>query len=454
LGAGLTGLSAAYHFEKNKFFNFKIFEQAKECGGLARSVKQDGFIFDFTGHLIHSNNDYFKNFLDNFFSKEELPTLERDSSIFTHNRLTPYPFQRNLRNLPTQIIAECLCGFAKRKHQIKNPKTFHSWVIKYFGTGIAKHFLFPYNEKLLLHSPTQITPSWAGRFVPKTTIKDLIEGLINKNPQQNVGYNHHFQYPKEGGIQTFANKLVKKIKNPIKTNHQAKYIDLKKRIIVFENDHVEKFKILINTIPLKNLLKIIKEPTNLNLKKEARNLKCNAVANFNIGYKNCYKNKKHWIYFPEKKYPFYRVGFWHTFSPKMAPSNCQSLYGELSYIPTQKEIFKKPIDQAIKKVLEIFRINKQDVITKNVLNIKNAYVIYDMWRENNLEKIHKILHEKSIFSVGRYGQWKYSSMQDSIIDGKEIAIKTLQKADFLPAVPYNKLIHPREISSQKLLQGE
>ena len=62
LGAGLTGLSAAYHFEKNNFFDFKIFEQESTCGGLARSVKHKHFTFDFTGHFLHCNNNYFSHF--------------------------------------------------------------------------------------------------------------------------------------------------------------------------------------------------------------------------------------------------------------------------------------------------------------------------------------------------------------------------------------------------------
>ena len=59
-GAGLTGLSTAYHLEKNKFDDFEIYEKENEVGGLCRSVKQDGFTFDYTGHLLHINDIYFE----------------------------------------------------------------------------------------------------------------------------------------------------------------------------------------------------------------------------------------------------------------------------------------------------------------------------------------------------------------------------------------------------------
>jgi hypothetical protein len=55
------------------------------------------------------------------------------------------------------------------------------------------------------------------------------------------------------------------------------------------------------------------------------------------------------------------------------------------------------------------------------LHIPNAYVIYDSWREKNLPLIQDALVRQSIFSIGRYGGWKYSSMQEAILDGAKIA---------------------------------
>ena len=55
--------------------------------------------------------------------------------------------------------------------------------------------------------------------------------------------------------------------------------------------------------------------------------------------------------------------------------------------------------------------------------INHAYVIYDEWREKNLSKIHKQLENNAVHSIGRYGEWKYSSMQEAVLDGKKIAEK-------------------------------
>ena len=37
--------------------------------------------------------------------------------------------------------------------------------------------------------------------------------------------------------------------------------------------------------------------------------------------------------------------------------------------------------------------------------------------------IKKYLEKKNIYSVGRYGDWKYSTMEEAILEGKEVAEK-------------------------------
>jgi protoporphyrinogen oxidase len=57
LGAGLSGLSAAWHLQK-KGIDCKVFEKEKEVGGLCSSSKIKGFTFDRSGHLLHFKHSY------------------------------------------------------------------------------------------------------------------------------------------------------------------------------------------------------------------------------------------------------------------------------------------------------------------------------------------------------------------------------------------------------------
>ena len=77
LGAGLTGLSTAYHLEQNNFYDYAIFEREAVVGGLCRSETSAGFTFDYTGHLLHVNDAYFKDFLDEVMGLINLNTIDR-----------------------------------------------------------------------------------------------------------------------------------------------------------------------------------------------------------------------------------------------------------------------------------------------------------------------------------------------------------------------------------------
>ena len=437
LGAGLTGLSTAYHLEKNNFFDYKIFEKENRPGGLARSFKNNGFTFDFTGHLLHANDDYFKTFLKTITTPNTFNKLTRKSFIHSHNTYVPYPFQMNLNGLPHDVIKECIIGFVERSSRSSRSKkpfdklranganldNFYDWVIKYFGAGIGKHFFFPYNSKILATDIKKVHPSWTGRFVPKVTLDDILDGALQKRDVLSVGYNNTFLYPQKNGIQTIVDSMVQNITNPISFDCEATKIDLKNKCVQFKNGHVEQFETLITTLPLNNFLKNSTTPSNIVFKNAAEKLVCNSVINFNLGFDIANLTDKHWIYFPEKKFNFYRFGFWNNFSKNMTPKNCSSLYGEVSYLPKTKS--KKQLEtitnEAITQTCNVLNVPRANVIEKTILEIPHAYVIYNQWREKHLPKIQETLQKLSVYSIGRYGSWKYESMQEAILDGKKVS---------------------------------
>src|SRR5207253_1848134 len=109
-------------------------------GGLCRSVQQDGFTFDFTGHLLHTADPYFRQFIEVTAGLENLNAIFRRSFIFSNEVYTRYPYQVNLFGLPSSVIAECIETFAtKSLGKKKVPKSFYSWVLQNFGSGIARH---------------------------------------------------------------------------------------------------------------------------------------------------------------------------------------------------------------------------------------------------------------------------------------------------------------------------
>ena len=52
LGAGLAGMSAAYHLLLGGQDHWQIYERESEVGGLARTMKVDGYRFDYGPHIL------------------------------------------------------------------------------------------------------------------------------------------------------------------------------------------------------------------------------------------------------------------------------------------------------------------------------------------------------------------------------------------------------------------
>lgn len=446
IGAGLTGLSAAYHLEKKGYFDYKIFEKDAGAGGLCRSVVHDGFTFDYTGHLLHIGDSYFQSLISSLVGMEHFNSINRRSFIYSHNVYTHYPFQINLFGLPPEVVAECIEGFVLRK-KIGKKDSFYNWALAYFGKGIARNFFFPYQKKIFAYDIKKITSTWTGRFVPSTSLTQMIQGAI-KDPTETVGvgYNAHFYYPKQGGIFFWVNKIARALKNPIKVQYEVEKIDLKSKTVLFTNGEYEKFETLISTMPLDHLLARVSEKSTTHFAQQQKKLICNSVINFNIGVKRTDLSDKHWIYFPENNYPFYRIGFPHNFSQATVPAGCSSLYGELSYINKSKKYCNALLTESLRAAKTLLHIKEQDIVTEKIITIPHAYVIYDFWRERNLPKLLKRLQDNDIYSIGRYGAWKYSSMQEAVLDGKKVA-------DELIVMPATKayFVQPPEYSNQKEL---
>ncbi len=421
IGAGLTNLSVAYHLEQAGFTDYKMFEKEPSAGGLCRSLYQDGFTFDYTGHLLHVNDDYFRNFLQTISSLDDFVGVNRRSYIYSHNVYTHYPFQVNLYGLPPEVIAECIQGYVQRPVFKRKKLSFYDWALQQFGPGIVKHFFSGYQEKIFAYDSKKIASSWTGRFVPQTSLEAIIQGALQPPHNQAIGYNASFLYPKAGGINFWVQKLAQKIQQPVATNYCVEQIDVGNKIITFTNGDFESFEMLISTVPLPLLLNTLKEPASASLKRASKKLLCSAVLNVNLGLSKPDVSDKHWIYLPEKQFLPYRVGFYHNFTPTMAPAGCSSLYAETAYLAMSEQEKQRAVAATVSQLQKLLGFSDADIVTQRVLDIAHAYVIYDFWRERNIDALHARLQSYNIFSIGRYGSWKYSSMQEAVLEGKVMA---------------------------------
>lgn len=422
LGAGISGLTAAYHLKSRDFL---VIEKSETPGGLCRSEFKNGFTFDKTGHWLHMKNPETKNFFKELFKNDYIKII-REAFIFIDKTFTRYPFQSNTYGLSPQIIKECLLGFIKAKYEnfgSLDGKNFHDWCISNFGKGISKYFMIPYNSKLYTVHPRNLPSHWCEKYIPLPSLEEVIEGAVT-SPERREGYNAEFFYPRSGGI----GELPKHIFNACekeKFSFSSELISLnpiKKEILLNDGTKI-RYNKLISSIPLKTLLSRMEDTKNMKYLSE-KMMKA-SVSYLNVGFNSPLKHGGHWYYIPESKYMPYRVGSFSNIYSELAPKAKASAYIEFTH--------RKPLDK--KKIAEFKKESKKLLIKMELIKspkqiefmdyrcIENGYVIFHDDYFSDMEKIHDFTSENSILLVGRYGKWTYSAMEDAILDGIEAAEK-------------------------------
>lgn len=418
IGAGLAGLSAGYHLGSR---DRVIVEADSAVGGLCKSTTVDGFTFDCTGHLIHFRSDEGRKLITGLLG-DRIAKHERKAAIFLQGRFTDYPFQANTYGLPPEIIKECILGFVRTLQRKRKPciSNFHDWILDTFGEGISNYFMTPYNEKLWQHDLHDIALDWVNWSIPKPDLEDVLNGALGIKNRQ-FGYNPVFYYPSEGGIGLLPGSIP--VNSPLLLNHPVQSVHLKKRAVTLQDGKSIRYKHLFSTMPLHALLKRLEDPPS-SISAAAEKLQYISVLNINLGIEREQVLPYHWVYFPERDKPFYRIGSPSNFSASVAPAGTSSLFVEVSVRPDRPADVHTITQEAIAALKKsgILRENEKIATVYPVL-LPYAYVIYNRARARTVQQIHKYLNSKGVYSFGRYGSWIYSSMEDAVLQGKEFAEK-------------------------------
>jgi UDP-galactopyranose mutase len=105
IGAGPTGLSAAYHLGAQSL----LLEQHERVGGWCRSVVDGGYTFDYAGHIMFSNDPYVHEMYGMLLG-QNVHWQDREAWIYSKDVYTRYPFQGALYGLPHDVLKECIVG--------------------------------------------------------------------------------------------------------------------------------------------------------------------------------------------------------------------------------------------------------------------------------------------------------------------------------------------------------
>nr|MDO8100849.1 FAD-dependent oxidoreductase [Candidatus Njordarchaeota archaeon] len=419
LGGGLTGLTLGYLLHQ-RGLDFQILEKENDCGGLMRTLVEDGFTFDYGGsHILFSKDREALSFMLDLLGDNKVMN-KRNTKILYGDRYVKYPFENGLSDLPIDDNFECLLQFIKtivkrEKGELRKPKNLKEWFHYTFGKGMAEKYMVPYNEKIWKYPTDRISLEWVER-IPNPPVDDVIRSSLGI---QTEGYTHqiNFHYPKVGGIQAVIRAIEEKLEGHISKRFRVHAVrkDGSKWIVSSEGTE-EKFDRVVSTIPIHDLITALREGGNnvtSDVQRAVQQLKYNSIITVMLGIKAPELNDLSWLYVPDSRALTHRVSFPSNFSPRVAPDRRSSVLAEIT-CNYGDEIWQKEdkdlIDRTINDLEERKIIAKDSVCFSRVRRSKYAYVISDLNYKKNFEIINKLMRRIGIDLLGRFSEFKYMNM--------------------------------------------
>jgi len=343
-------------------------------------------------------------------------------------RFIPYPFQNNIRYLPTEILLECVAGLIeslKHPERVQQAQTFNDLIEAQFGEGIARYFMKPYNFKVWAHPITHMSRDWLGERVAIPDVNRLLRNILLEQDDVSWGPNNKFKYPLYGGTGGLYNPMLRYVGDHLHLSKAAVAIDEKEQLIYFNDGEVTDYDYLLSTMPLDLLVKRLHHAPN-SVNQAISGLHHSSGLIVGIGVKRPCPSEKCWLYFPEADSPFYRVTYLSNYSPHIVPDeNHFLLLSETSYSEHKLENKADIVDRVVKGLINTHILEPEDmdrIVTSYLIDVDYSYPVPTVDRNQALGVIQPYLMHHNLYSRGRFGAWEYEigNMDHSVMQGVEL----------------------------------
>lgn len=448
IGAGPTGLGAAWRLNEFGYQNWLCYEQHAYPGGLAASFcNEQGFWWDIGGHVLFSHYDYFNTAFETVMHGDYLEH-QRSSWIRVADTFVPYPFQNNIRYLPQTLLEKCLEGLIRVSRQTKKkPAHFKEWCEMIFGEGITRLFMAPYNRKVWGYPLELLSPDWIAERISIIDLARIRENIDKQQDDTGWGPNNTFKFPLRGATGEIFRRIAERCRLKIQYNKELVEIDALGKKLRFSDGTIDEYDFLISSIPLTLMVKIIKPQEIELLRASEESLVATSGVIVGLGFKGTPpENNRCWMYFPESTSPFYRITYFHHYSPHNVPDGAHYSYMcETSYSPyrpiNKSSIIEDTITGLIRSGI-ISEDERHNIISTFVIDVPFSYPAPTLKRNNGLSRIIRQLEQHCIFSRGRFGLWLYEvgNMDHSFQQGADIVNRLVLSEKEQVIAPFRKIV--------------
>jgi protoporphyrinogen oxidase len=398
-------------------------------GGHTASFRYNsGFLFDLGPHISFTKDtriqDLFADSVDQQFETKAL-----NLNNYWRGYWPQHPVQLHLHGLPEDVVVKVITDFVEERQAPERPvRNYADWLLASFGQTFAELFPMQYTRKYHLTTAENMSTDWLGPRIYRPSLEQVVRGALSP-VAPNVHYISQFRYPTEGGFVSYLKKFVPL--GNLKLGHELVSIDPRTRQLSFSNGHVAHYDALISSVPLPDLIPIIKGAPQ-DVLEASRRLACSTCVIVNVGVDRADLSPAHLSYFYDEDICFTRLSFPHMLSSHNVPPGTGSIQAEVYFSDKYKPLSGSPndwIDPVIRDLRRCGLLRENDrVLFSNALLLRYANIIFDLDRSAALKTVHGYLDDLGIAYCGRYGDWGYMWTDESFKSGENAAQRALEKA--------------------------
>jgi protoporphyrinogen oxidase len=413
IGAGITGLATAAALSARGDRDYLVLEADREIGGWCKTVKKDGFVWDYSGHFFHFKHPEIEQWLRDRMPGQRVRVVEKKSFIAFGGGRVDFPFQKNIHQLPKDDFVECLYDLyfarssdVKREGPPPPEESFLQMLQARFGKGICDRFLVPYNEKLYACDLGTLDKDAMGRFFPHADLTDIVR---NMKHAANASYNATFTYP-EGGAIEYVKAIASEVRpGGVAFEESLVSVDLARKVARTTRREIA-FQRLVSSAPFDRFAALCQ------VSHDASAWTYNKVLVFNLGFDAKGPNDVHWCYYPSRETVFYRVGWYDN----IFDADRMSLYVEIGF-PRDAVIDVAAMRERVLRDLKREGVvTGQRLVAEHSVVLDPAYVHITKASLAEHRRVTAVLREHGVWSIGRYGGWTYCAIEDNIVEARAL----------------------------------
>jgi protoporphyrinogen oxidase len=427
LGTGMAGFGAAYRLHAEGVTPV-MYDKNPYYGGHTASFRyESGFLFDVGPHISFTKDSRIQELFAESVG-QQYETIQINLNNYWRGYWPLHPVQLHLHGLPEDLVIKTILDFVEERQAPERPiQNYADWLYASFGRTFAESFPMQYTRKYHTTSADNMSTDWLGPRIYRPSLEEVLRGALSSSAPH-THYITHFRYPSEGGFMCYLRKFVPM--GNLKLEHKLVSVDPRNRELNFANGVVAEYDALISSVPLPDLISMIKGAP-ADVVEASQRLACSTCVLVNIGIDREDISSAHMTYFYDEDICFTRLGFPHMLSVRNAPPGTGSIQAEVYFSSKYRPFSGSPedwIEPVIRDLRRVGLVKDDDqILSRKAMLLPYANVIFDLDRAEALKNVHGYLDDIGISYCGRYGDWGYMWTDESFISGENAAERALSR---------------------------